>query len=115
MATARQIEANRRNAAGPHQMSETGKQAIRGNAARIHEVLPGEKQSFYVEILESLKTEYAPATGKRPNCEHLTAAGTCEIKFELLQLRTWPENDLCPAPYFCKKKFPTINPSIPEE
>ena len=34
MATARQIEANRRNAAGPHQMSEPGKQAIRGNAIR---------------------------------------------------------------------------------
>ena len=68
MATARQIEANRRNATGPHQMSEPGKQAIRGNAirhglaTRIHVVLPGEDQSFYDEILESLQTEYAPAT-----------------------------------------------------
>jgi len=29
MATQRQIEANRRNAAGPHQMTDAGKQAIR--------------------------------------------------------------------------------------
>ena len=62
MATARQIEANRRNAAGPHQMSEPGKQAIRGNAirhglaTRIHLVLPGEDQSgplFLNTLLEA--------------------------------------------------------------
>jgi hypothetical protein len=67
MATARQIEANRRNAAGPHNMTEAGKQAARGNAirhglaTRIHVVLPGEDQNSYNEILESLRAEYAPA------------------------------------------------------
>ena len=67
MASARQIEANRKNAAGPHNMTEAGKQAVRGNAirhglaARIHVVLPGEDQNFYNEILESLRAEYAPA------------------------------------------------------
>ena len=70
MATARQIEANRRNAAGAHQMSEPGKLAIRGNAARIHVVLPGEDQSFYHEILESLQTEYAPATAQEEMLVH---------------------------------------------
>ena len=79
MATARQIEANRRNAAGPHQMSEAGKQAIRGNAirhglaARIHMVLPGEDQSFYSELLESLQTEYAPATTQEEMLVHQIA------------------------------------------
>ena len=68
MATARQIEANRRNASGPHNMTEAGKQAVRGNAirhglaARVHVVLPGEDQNFYNEILESLRAEYAPST-----------------------------------------------------
>ncbi len=33
-ASARQIEANRRNSAGPHKMTEAGKAAIRGNAVR---------------------------------------------------------------------------------
>jgi hypothetical protein len=33
-ASARQIEANRRNAAGPHKMTEAGKQSIRTNALR---------------------------------------------------------------------------------
>ena len=68
MATVRQIEANRRNAAGPHKMTESGKQAIRGNAirhglaARVHVVLPGEDQDFFNEILDSLRAEYAPST-----------------------------------------------------
>ena len=76
MATARQIEANRRNASGPHQMSEAGKQAIRGNAirhglaTRIHVVLPGEDQGFYNELLESLQTEYAPATAQEEILVH---------------------------------------------
>ncbi len=76
MATARQIEANRRNAAGPHQMSDAGKQAIRGNAirhglaTRIHVVLPGEDQSFYNEILGSLQAEYAPATAQEEMLVH---------------------------------------------
>ena len=33
-ASARQIEANRRNAAGPHQMTEAGKQSVRANTLR---------------------------------------------------------------------------------
>jgi hypothetical protein len=76
MATARQLEANRKNAAGPHNMTEAGKQAIRGNAIRhglaahLHVVLPGEDQSFYEEILESLQTEYAPATPQEEMLVH---------------------------------------------
>src|SRR4051794_24144702 len=68
MATERQIEANRRNAAGPHQMTEVGKQAVRGNAIRhglaskVHVVLPGEDQDFFNEILASIRAEYAPVT-----------------------------------------------------
>jgi hypothetical protein len=65
-ASARQIEANRRNAAGPHQMTEAGKQSIRANAlrhglaAKLHVVLAGEDEQFYSEILDSLREEYAP-------------------------------------------------------
>ena len=65
-ASARQIEANRRNAAGPHQMTEAGKQSVRVNAlrhgltTRLHVVLPDEDLSFYNQILESLQAEYAP-------------------------------------------------------
>jgi hypothetical protein len=76
MATARQIEANRRNAAGPHKMTEAGKQAVRGNAirhglaARVHVVLPGEDQNFYNEILESLRDEYAPSTTQEEMLVH---------------------------------------------
>ena len=57
MASQRQIEANRRNAAGPHKMSEEGKEAVRNNAirhglaAKRHIVLRGEDQSFYDELL----------------------------------------------------------------
>ena len=76
MATARQIEANRRNAAGPHTMTEAGKQAIKGNAirhglaARVHIVLPGEDQNFFCEILESLRLEYAPSTAQQELLVH---------------------------------------------
>jgi hypothetical protein len=65
-ASERQIEANRRNAAGPHQMTEAGKQSIRANAlrhglaAKLHVVLAGEDEQFYNEILDSLRDEYAP-------------------------------------------------------
>lgn len=76
MATARQIEANRRNAAGPHTMTEAGKQAIKGNAirhglaARVHIVLPGEDPNFFQEILESLRLEYAPSTAQQELLVH---------------------------------------------
>src|SRR5882724_9889060 len=65
-ASVRQIEANRRNAAGPHQMTEAGKQSLRTNALRhglatkLHVVLAGEDEKFYNEILDSLREEYAP-------------------------------------------------------
>jgi hypothetical protein len=65
-ASERQIEANRRNAAGPHNMTQAGKQSIRANAlrhglaAKLHVVLAGEDEQFYNEILESLREEYAP-------------------------------------------------------
>ena len=65
-ASVRQIEANRRNAAGPHQMTEVGKQSVRVNAlrhgltTRLHVVLPDEDLSFYNQILKSLQAEYAP-------------------------------------------------------
>jgi hypothetical protein len=66
-ASARQIEANRRNAAGPHQMTEAGKQAMRANAvrhgltSRVHIVLEGEDQQFFDELRDSLLADYAPA------------------------------------------------------
>src|SRR5882724_3786390 len=65
-ASVRQIEANRRNAAGPHQMTEAGKQSLRTNALRhglatkLHVVLAGEDEKFYNELLDSLREGYAP-------------------------------------------------------
>jgi hypothetical protein len=79
MASPLQIEANRRNAAGPHKMSETGQQAIRGNAirhglaTRIHVVLPGEDQKFFDEILEALRAEYVPLTAHEEMLVHQIA------------------------------------------
>jgi hypothetical protein len=79
MATQRQIEANRRNAAGPHNMSEEGKQAVRGNALRhglatkVHVVLPGEDQAFYNQILHDLRNEYAPSTTQEEMLVHQIA------------------------------------------
>lgn len=58
MVSARQMAANRRNAIG------------HGLATRIHVVLPGEDQSFYNEILESLQTEYASATAQEEMAVH---------------------------------------------
>jgi len=64
----RQIEANRRNATGPHKMTEAGKQSIRTNALRhglatkLHVVIAGEDEAFYNEILDGLREEYAPKT-----------------------------------------------------
>jgi hypothetical protein len=78
-ASAKQIEANRRNAAGPHQMTEAGKQSIRTNAIRhglackIHVVLPGEDQEFFNEILASLQTDYAPAGAQEEMLVHQIA------------------------------------------
>ena len=79
MATARQIEANRRNASGPHKMTDAGKQAGKGNAirhglaTRVHVVLPGEDQDFYNEILESFRAEYAPSTTQEELLVHQIA------------------------------------------
>ncbi len=89
MATARQIEANRRNASGPHNMTEAGKQAIRGNAirhglaARVHVVLPGEDQDFFNEILDSLRAEYAPSTTQ----EELLVHQIVESHWRILRAR----------------------------
>src|SRR6185369_14473420 len=79
MATQSQIQANRRNAAGPHKMSEAGKQAVRGNAIRhglatkVHVVLPGEDPDFYNQVLHDLRTEYAPATTQEEMLVHQIA------------------------------------------
>ena len=89
MATLRQIEANRRNAAGPHQMSEKGKSAVRANAirhglaAKRHIVLRGEDQSFYEELLNALLIDYAPATTQEEMLVHQIA----EHHWRLLRAR----------------------------
>jgi hypothetical protein len=78
-ASARQIEANRRNAAGPHQMTEAGKQSLRTNAIRhgltckVHTVLPGEDQEFFNEMLASLQTDDAPASTQEEMLVHQIA------------------------------------------
>ncbi len=67
-ASARQIEANRRNSAGPHKMTEAGKAVVRGNAvrhgltSRLQVVLPNEDRQFYEEVRTALVRDYAPAT-----------------------------------------------------
>jgi hypothetical protein len=78
-ASARQIEANRRNAAGPHQMTEAGKQSVRANAirhgltSRLHVVLQGEDQQFFNELRDSLLADYAPATTQETLLVHQIA------------------------------------------
>jgi hypothetical protein len=78
-ASKRQIEANRRNAAGPHQMTEPGKQAIRANAirhgltSRLHVVLEGEDQQFFDELRDALLADYAPATTQETLLVHQIA------------------------------------------
>src|SRR5215217_4053780 len=76
MASQRQIEANQRNAAGPHKMSEPGKEAVRQNAIRHglatkrHVVLRGEDQSFYDELLNALVDDYSPANTQEEMLVH---------------------------------------------
>jgi hypothetical protein len=78
-ASERQIEANRRNAAGTHQMSEAGRQAVRANAirhgltSRLHVVLEGEDQQFFDELRDSLLADYAPATTQETLLVHQIA------------------------------------------
>jgi hypothetical protein len=78
-ASARQIEANRRNATGPHQMTEIGKQAVRANAIRhgltshLHVVLDGEDQQFFNELRDSLLADYAPITTQETLLVHQIA------------------------------------------
>src|SRR4051812_49750163 len=68
MASAKQIEANRRNASGPHKMTEEGKATLRTNAlrhglaAQSHVLLPGEDANLFNQLKEDLQTEYAPST-----------------------------------------------------
>ena len=89
MASQRQIEANRRNSAGPHKMSEEGKEAIRQNAIRHglatkrHVVLRGEDQSFYDDMLNALLDEYAPASTQEEMLVHQIA----EHHWRLLRAR----------------------------
>ena len=89
MASQRQIEANRRNAAGPHKMSDEGKEAIRQNAirhglaAKRHIVLRGEDQSFYDEVLNALLDDYAPANTQEEMLVHQIA----EHHWRLLRAR----------------------------
>jgi hypothetical protein len=78
-ASERQIEANRRNAAGPHKMTEAGKQAVRANAVRhgltshLYVVLEGEDQQFFDELRDSLLADYAPATTQETILVHQIA------------------------------------------
>jgi hypothetical protein len=89
MATQRQIEANQRNAAGPHKMSEEGKEAIRANAirhglaAKRHIVLRGEDESFFNEIINALLDDYAPANTQEEMLVHQIA----EHHWRLLRAR----------------------------
>src|SRR5438046_1538907 len=57
MATQRQIEANRRNAAGPHQMSEKGKDVVRANAIRRYQTAA--ERSYYRAIREIARLQKA--------------------------------------------------------
>ena len=99
MATARQIEANRRNAAGPHKMTEAGKQAVKGNAirhglaTRVHVVLPGEDPDFFNEIVESLRAEYAPSTTQ----EELLVHQIAENYWRLVRARNMENGSLLQA------------------
>jgi len=95
-ASARQIEANRRNAAGPHKMTEAGKQAIRANAVRhgltshLHVVLEGEDQQFFDELRDSLLADYAPATTQETLLVHQIA----EHYWRLLRARNMETTSL---------------------
>src|SRR3954454_2451602 len=90
MATQRQIEANRRNAAGPHKMSEEGKESLRTNAirhglaAKRHIVLRGEDKSFYDETLNALLHHHAPADPQEEMLVHQIA----EHHWRLLRARS---------------------------
>ncbi len=96
MATARQIEANRSNASGPHRMTEAGKQAVRSNAirhglaTRVHVLLPGEDQNFFNEILDSLRAEYAPSTTQQELLVHQIA----ESYWRILRARNMESGSL---------------------
>src|SRR6185295_16336356 len=65
--------------AGPHKMSEEGKEAVRQNAIRHglatkrHVVLCGEDQSFYDELLNALLDEYTPASTQEEMLVHQIA------------------------------------------
>src|SRR5882724_3645712 len=90
MASQRQIEANRRNAAGPHLMSEEGKEVLRTNAirhglaAKRHIVLRGEDKSFYDELLNALLDHHAPADPQEEMLVHQIA----EHHWRLLRARS---------------------------
>jgi hypothetical protein len=95
-ASERQIEANRRSAAGPHQMTEAGKQAVRANAvrhgltSRLHIVLEGEDQQFFDELRDALLADYAPATTQETLLVHQIA----EHYWRLLRVRNMETSSL---------------------
>ena len=109
MASQRQIDANRRNAAGPHQMTDAGKQAVRGNAIRhglatkIHVVLPGEDQDFFNEILESIRAEYAPASTH----EEMLVHQIVENYWRIIRARNMETGNLICAEQDCARMFKT--------
>src|SRR5947207_10591251 len=90
MASKHQLEANRRNAAGPHNMSEEGKEVLRTNAirhglaAKRHIVLRGEDKSFYDELLNALLDHHAPADPQEEMLVHQIA----EHHWRLLRARS---------------------------
>jgi hypothetical protein len=111
-ASVSQIEANRRNAAGPHHMTDAGKQAIRANAvrhglaAKLHVVLPGEDQQFYKQILESLQNDYSPANTQ----EDMLVQQIAEHYWRLIRVRNMETASLEGALKSVAEKF-GINPA----
>jgi hypothetical protein len=111
-ASVSQIEANRRNAAGPHQMTDAGKQAVRANAVRhglttrLHIVLPGEDQQFYNQILESLQNDYSPANTQ----EDMLVQQIAEHYWRLIRVRNMETASLEGALKSVAEKF-GINPA----
>jgi hypothetical protein len=111
-ASVSQIEANRRNAAGPHHMTDAGKQAIRANAVRhglttkLHVVLPGEDRQFYNQILESLQNDYSPANTQ----EDMLVQQIAEHYWRLIRVRNMETGSLEGALKSVAEKF-GVNPA----
>ena len=115
-ASTSQIEANRRNAAGPHQMTDAGKQSIRANAvrhglaAKLHIVLPGEDQQFYNQILESLQNDYAPSNTQ----EDMLVQQIAEHYWRLIRVRNMETGSFENALKSAAGKF-GVDPAEPDD